>query len=52
LVKRLRDICEREGLEADLRVLTQLVEMTSGDVRSCLNTLQASPLFLFLNDCK
>jgi len=40
LVKRLREICEREGLEADLRVLTQLVEMTSGDVRSCLNTLQ------------
>ena len=42
LVKRLRDICERETLLADLRVLTGLVEMTSGDVRSCLNTLQVS----------
>lgn len=42
LIKRLREICDREGLEADLRVLTQLVEMTSGDVRSCLNTLQVS----------
>lgn len=44
LVKRLREICEREGLEADLRVLTQLVDMTAGDVRSCLNTLQVSPV--------
>lgn len=40
LVKRLRDICDRETLSADLRVLTALVEITSGDVRSCLNTLQ------------
>lgn len=51
LVKRLREICEREGLEADLRVLTQLVEMTSGDVRSCLNTLQVGvpPTFIGIN---
>ncbi|KAK4688524.1 chromosome transmission fidelity protein 18, partial [Tremellales sp. Uapishka_1] len=40
LVKRLREICDRESLEADLRVLTTLVEVTKGDVRSCLNTLQ------------
>ncbi|WWC88031.1 uncharacterized protein L201_002934 [Kwoniella dendrophila CBS 6074] len=40
LVKRLREICERETLTADLRVLTTLVDVTSGDVRSCLNTLQ------------
>ncbi|KAK8861703.1 hypothetical protein IAR55_002526 [Kwoniella newhampshirensis] len=40
LVKRLRDICDREMLSADLRVLTTLVDVTSGDVRSCLNTLQ------------
>jgi len=48
LVKRLREICEREGLEADLRVLTQLVEMTSGDVRSCLNTLQVCVPFTLI----
>lgn len=40
LVKRLREICDRETLSADLRVLATLVELTSGDVRSCLNTLQ------------
>ncbi|WVR03696.1 hypothetical protein IAU60_000691 [Kwoniella sp. DSM 27419] len=40
LVKRLREICDREILSADLRVLTSLVDVTSGDVRSCLNTLQ------------
>ena len=40
LVKRLQDICDRETLSADLRVLTSLVEVTSGDIRSCLNTLQ------------
>ncbi|KIR51748.1 chromosome transmission fidelity protein 18 [Cryptococcus gattii Ru294] len=40
LVVRLRDICQREGLQADTRSLNTLVEMTSGDVRSCLNTLQ------------
>ncbi|WVW80294.1 hypothetical protein I302_102272 [Kwoniella bestiolae CBS 10118] len=40
LVKRLREICDRETLSADLRVLTTLVDVTSGDVRSCLNTLQ------------
>ncbi|WVO24366.1 uncharacterized protein IAS62_005731 [Cryptococcus decagattii] len=40
LVVRLRDICQREGLQADTRSLNTLVEMTSGDVRSCLKTLQ------------
>ncbi|WRT65827.1 uncharacterized protein IL334_002777 [Kwoniella shivajii] len=40
LVKRLREICDREILSADLRSLTTLVDVTSGDVRSCLNTLQ------------
>lgn len=40
IVKRLRDICEREVLEADTRALTTLVEVTGGDVRTCLNTLQ------------
>lgn len=40
MVKRLRDICERESLSADARSLTTLVEITNADVRSCLNTLQ------------
>lgn len=44
LVKRLRDICERETLVADARVLGGLVELTKGDVRSCLNTLQVGEL--------
>lgn len=42
IVARLREICERERLSADTRVLTTLVELTGGDVRSCLNTLQVS----------
>jgi chromosome transmission fidelity protein 18 len=40
MVKRLRDICEKEALAADARSLTTLVEITNADVRSCLNTLQ------------
>ena len=40
LVARLREICDREKLRADLRVLTSLVDLTGRDVRSCLNTLQ------------
>lgn len=50
LVKRLREICERETLTADLRVLTTLVEITTGDVRSCLNTLQVSPQIVSRTD--
>lgn len=42
IVARLREICDREKLSADTRVLTTLVELTGGDVRSCLNTLQVS----------
>lgn len=40
LVERLRYICDRERLKADLRVLTLLVDLAGADVRSCLNTLQ------------
>ncbi|KAF9651533.1 P-loop containing nucleoside triphosphate hydrolase protein [Thelephora ganbajun] len=40
LVKRLRDICERERLRADSRALTALVGIAQGDLRGCLNTLQ------------
>ena len=40
LVKRLRDICDRERLKADSRALTALVGIAQGDLRGCLNTLQ------------
>ncbi|KAI8975765.1 hypothetical protein BDF20DRAFT_914624 [Mycotypha africana] len=40
LAKRLQDICYNEGLESDLRTLSLLSEITNGDIRSCLNTLQ------------
>ncbi|KAJ3163636.1 hypothetical protein HDU86_000222 [Geranomyces michiganensis] len=40
LARRLHEICRWEGLAADLRTLTALCEMTDGDIRSCLNTLQ------------
>ncbi|KAJ7583006.1 hypothetical protein C8J56DRAFT_1015638 [Mycena floridula] len=39
-VKRLREVCEIEGLRADQRALTTLVAVARGDLRSCLNTLQ------------
>lgn len=39
-VKRLREICEMEGLKADARALTTLVGIAKGDLRGCLNTLQ------------
>lgn len=40
LVKRLRDICEVEGMRADSRALSALVGIAQGDMRGCLNTLQ------------
>ncbi|KAJ7221036.1 P-loop containing nucleoside triphosphate hydrolase protein [Mycena haematopus] len=39
-VKRLREVCEIEGLKADSRALTTLVGVARGDLRGCLNTLQ------------
>ncbi|KAJ7827471.1 hypothetical protein B0H14DRAFT_2814415 [Mycena olivaceomarginata] len=39
-VKRLREVCEIEGLKADSRALTTLVGIARGDLRGCLNTLQ------------
>ncbi|KAG6910312.1 hypothetical protein DXG01_011709 [Tephrocybe rancida] len=39
-VKRLREICELEGLKADSRALSTLVGVAKGDLRGCLNTLQ------------
>ncbi|KAI8928179.1 hypothetical protein BC831DRAFT_449485 [Entophlyctis helioformis] len=40
LAKRLHEICEWEGLRADLRAMMALCEMTQGDMRSSINTLQ------------
>ncbi|KAH8554492.1 P-loop containing nucleoside triphosphate hydrolase protein [Umbelopsis sp. PMI_123] len=40
IAKRLHSICELEGLTADMRSLNALCEITDGDIRSCLNTLQ------------
>ncbi|KAG1891416.1 P-loop containing nucleoside triphosphate hydrolase protein [Suillus subluteus] len=40
IVKRLREICEFEGLRADTRALSTLVGVAKGDLRGCLNTLQ------------
>ncbi|KAG1826875.1 uncharacterized protein BJ212DRAFT_1308982 [Suillus subaureus] len=40
IVKRLREICELEGLRADTRALSALVGVAKGDLRGCLNTLQ------------
>ncbi|KAI0362637.1 hypothetical protein OH77DRAFT_1416905 [Trametes cingulata] len=40
VVRRLREICEREGMKADARALATLVGVAQGDFRGCLNTLQ------------
>jgi chromosome transmission fidelity protein 18 len=40
VVKRLRDICDIEGLRTDSRALSTLVGIALGDMRGCLNTLQ------------
>lgn len=44
LVTRLRGICEREQLSASSRALSLLVELSQGDIRSCLNALQLAQL--------
>eukprot|EP00741_Cyanophora_paradoxa_P008476 tig00001333_g8201.t1 len=40
LARRLKLICQAEGLSVDTRALTALCELTECDVRTCLNTLQ------------
>ncbi|KAF8447842.1 P-loop containing nucleoside triphosphate hydrolase protein [Boletus edulis BED1] len=40
IVKRLREICALEGLDADTSALSTLVNVAKGDLRGCLNTLQ------------
>ncbi|KAI6045547.1 P-loop containing nucleoside triphosphate hydrolase protein [Pisolithus marmoratus] len=39
-VRRLREICELEGLSVNTRALSVLVSIAKGDLRGCLNTLQ------------
>jgi DNA polymerase III delta prime subunit len=48
LTKRLRTICEVESMKAENKHLTLLVETAEGDLRSCLNTLQVSPIPILL----
>lgn len=43
-VKRLREVCEMEGLKADSRAISALVGVANGDLRGCLNALQVSAL--------
>ncbi|KAH9066444.1 P-loop containing nucleoside triphosphate hydrolase protein [Lactarius vividus] len=40
VIRRLRDICDIEGLRTDSRALSTLVGISLGDLRGCLNTLQ------------
>eukprot|EP00842_Homolaphlyctis_polyrhiza_P006441 jgi/Hompol1/6799/HPOL_001203-RA len=40
LAKRLHEVCTWEGFRADLRAMMALCEMTQGDMRSSINTLQ------------
>ncbi|KAI9007309.1 P-loop containing nucleoside triphosphate hydrolase protein [Gaertneriomyces semiglobifer] len=40
LARRLHEICAWEGLKTDMPTLTALCELTEGDIRSCLNSLQ------------
>ncbi|KAI9343040.1 hypothetical protein DFJ73DRAFT_523020 [Zopfochytrium polystomum] len=40
LATRLSEVCKWEGLNTDLRTLMALCDLTDGDVRSSLNTLQ------------
>jgi len=47
IVKRLREICQIEGLKADSRALSTLVSIAKGDLRGCLNTLQVCGMALF-----
>ena len=56
IVKRLKEVCDMEGLKADSRALSTLVSVAKGDLRGCLNTLQVgttmlnklnSPLIIF-----
>lgn len=40
ITRRLREICARECLAADARGLTMLCDVSHGDIRACLHTLE------------
>jgi chromosome transmission fidelity protein 18 len=44
IARRLQEICETEGLESDLRTLSNICESADGDIRSCLNSLQVNSM--------
>lgn len=52
IAKRLLSVCENEGLETDERALSLLVEMTGGDIRSCMNVLQVCIIIMVLVEAK
>lgn len=47
IVKRLKEICQIEGLKAESRALSTLVSVAKGDLRGCLNTLQVYKVPLY-----
>ena len=49
IVKRLKEICQIEGLKADSRALSTLVSVAKGDLRGCLNTLQVCGMAIILS---
>jgi chromosome transmission fidelity protein 18 len=40
LTARLSQICTKKGIKTDMRALAKLCEMTNGDIRACIGTLQ------------
>lgn len=40
IAKRLKFICEAEGLRVDNKVLLDLCDLLEGDIRACLHALQ------------
>ncbi|KAJ1965517.1 Chromosome transmission fidelity protein 18, partial [Dipsacomyces acuminosporus] len=40
LAKRLEEVCEFEGIAANMWTLVELAKQNEGDIRSCLNSLQ------------
>jgi DNA polymerase III delta prime subunit len=41
----LKEICVAEGLNTDTRTLMALIDLTQGDIRSCINSLQYACCF-------
>jgi chromosome transmission fidelity protein 18 len=45
LTKRLREICQIEGMRIDAHALGMLARLGQGDIRSCINALQVKPQY-------